>query len=191
VTLVTGRPTRSSRYDSRKSGPTPRRRRVSRHQTNVANSRSFATVRDRGVSRCVACCRSNGVSRWARNNVGPVTMSHPESRSRCGSAPKAPSAKATSHRTNRQRMRSAPQALDSHPPRPTCRSARAPRLVPGCGRRPAGAVRHPSVIDSEWTRVRCAIRSVDGRAQSRDRRSPQRTWMTGRRWPAIRGPGDG
>ena len=35
------------------------------------------------------------------NNVGPVTMSHPESRSRCGRAPKAPSAKAAVHRTNR------------------------------------------------------------------------------------------
>ena len=48
-------------------------------------------------------------------------------------------------------------------PRSTCSTRRASRFVPGCGRRPAGAVRHPSVIDSEWTRVRCAIRSVDGR----------------------------
>jgi hypothetical protein len=55
----------------------------------------------------------------------------------------------------------------------------------------AGAVRHPSVIDSEWTRVRSAIRSGDGRARSRDPHSPQRTWMTERRWPVIRGPGDG
>jgi hypothetical protein len=144
--------------------------RAPRHQAIVANfesrtsvheSRSsIATLGSPGLDRIASIQRPmpwcvplrgaqsfSAVRRWSSNNVGPVSMSHPESRSRCGSAPKAPSAKATSHRTNRQRMRSAPQALDSHPPRPTCRSARAPRLVPGCGRRPAGAARHPSTRD--------------------------------------------
>jgi hypothetical protein len=39
-------------------------------------------------------------------------------------------------------MRSAPQALDSHPPRSMCSTRRADRLVPGCGRRSQA----PSVI---------------------------------------------
>jgi hypothetical protein len=41
------------------------------------------------------------VRRRSGNNVGPVTMSHPDSWDRCGRAPQAPSAKATVHRTNR------------------------------------------------------------------------------------------
>jgi hypothetical protein len=94
---------------------------------------------------CVSLCVAQSfiaVRRWSSNNVGPVTMSHPDSRSPCGRAPKAPSAKATVHRAKshgcgRRRRRS---TRIPHVPR--CSTLRASRFLPGCGRRSPA----PSVI---------------------------------------------
>jgi hypothetical protein len=136
------RPTRSNRSESRSAVPDSLTPRISHHQTIVTYSRAFATSRDRGVSRCVSHCRSNGVSRWASNIMGPVTKSHPESRSPCGSAPQAPSAKATSHGPTPRGCGRRRRRLTRIPHVPRCRSPRVDRFVPGCGRRPLA----PSVI---------------------------------------------
>jgi hypothetical protein len=55
-------------------------------------------------------------------------------------------------RTTRPRMRSAPQALDSHPPRSTLPTASYPSPRPGMRMALAGAVRHPSTHDTDWSR---------------------------------------
>jgi hypothetical protein len=93
------------------------------------------------VSLCIA--QSFGaVRRRTRNNVGPVTTV--PSRFVGPMRKRAAGAFRKSHvpRPPRPRMRSAPQALDSHPLRSTCPSLRASRFVPGCGRRSQA----PSVI---------------------------------------------
>jgi hypothetical protein len=161
---------------------------VSGHLDSVATRRSSVT--DGGVSRCVSHNPSAPSGAGAeitgtRNNV-PSRFAFPMRKRAAGAFRKG---HGPSHHSPLDAVGAAGARLAS----PTFHVLIASCFSIGAGMRTAlaGAVRHPSVIDSEWTRVRCAIRSVDGRAQSRDRRSPQRTWMTGRRWPAIRGPRDG
>jgi hypothetical protein len=113
-------------------------------------------------------------------------MSHPESRSRCGRAPKAPSAKATSRDPL---LMEAVGAVGARLASPTFHVSHASCFSTRAGVRtaPAGAVRHPSVIDSEWIRVRCGTGLVDGVDRYRNGRCTQRTRMTRGRWPVIRG----
>jgi hypothetical protein len=185
------RPTRSSRYGSRSvvanslttSCPTPPGERC-----------ELTLVRNDQGPWCFSLrvAQSFGaVRRRTRNNVGPVTtvpsrIAFPMRKSAAGAFRKS---HVPSHHSPTDAVGAAGVRLAS----PTLHVLIASCFSIGAGMRTAlaGAVCHPSVIDSEWTRVRCAIRSVNRRARSRDRLSPQRTRMTGRRWPAIRGPGDG
>jgi hypothetical protein len=106
---------------------------------------------------CVSLCVAQSfiaVRRWSGNNVGPVTTVPSRLVGPMRKSAEGAFRKGHDPRTTRPRMRSAPQALGSHPPRPACSSISGSRLVPGCGRRPTGAVRHPSSHDTEHSPAR-------------------------------------
>ena len=90
------------------------------------------------VSLCVAQSFS-AVRRWSSNNVGPVTMSHPESRSLCG-------------------KRAAGAFRKSHVPRPPPR---------GCGRRRRRSTRIPHAPRAHRFVFLDSCRDADGARRRR------------------------
>jgi hypothetical protein len=91
------------------------------------------------------------VRRRTRNIVGPVTTVPP--RIAFPMRKSAEGAFRKGHGPSRQSswMRSEPQALDSHPPRATLPTTSSPSPRPGMRTALAGAVRHPSTHETDWT----------------------------------------